>query len=176
MYKIAGCAINTPKVSANNPLKKSGVNLFLLNVVIPFIKALSIVRIIKPINIPKPVKTKALLIMVEKKYVHASVANSQVVSTLMPIILKRLRSITLSIINSFSAVDNHHNNLENCDGTLFSLCEIETFVADMVMNYVFEKLYNKNIAPIVSIEKLKFTAKAVDKESGTLSYTNIFIN
>ena len=110
MYNIAGCAIKTPMVIASNPLNKSGVNLFLLNLVIPFINALSMVRIIKPINAPRPTYKNALSIIVEKKYVHASVANIQVVSTDMPTILKRFRSTTLSTSSSFSAVESHHKN------------------------------------------------------------------
>ena len=113
MYNIAGCAIKMPIVSASKPLNKSGVNLFLLNLVIPFIKALSMVRMIKPMNTPSPTNKKALSIMVEKKYVHASVANIQVVSTDMPTILKRLRSTTLSTKSSFSAVESHHKNSAN---------------------------------------------------------------
>jgi len=95
---------------------KSGNSLFLLYLVIPLIRALSIVKIIKPINIPNSTAISKELIAVKKKYVQANVANAQVASTVIPIILYRFRSMAASAKISFSVVESHHKNLVSEDG------------------------------------------------------------
>ena len=97
-------------VIASIPLKSNGSNLFLDDLLMPFINALSIVSMMKPIKKPNGMASQLFVATVLKKYVHAIVANAQVAKTVMPIILCRFLSTTASANNSFSAVESHHKN------------------------------------------------------------------